>query len=134
MILSYPLTHCKPDAGAAVFRLSVETLEDAEDMIGILLIEADAVVMDIDMDLLLSDTGGNGDHGRPVSARIFEGIGDKVAEELCHLQGDGIDGGQVMVLKPGIFLLDEQFEFDLHLPDYGLEIDRLECGRSSRKF
>ena len=100
MILSYPLTHGKPDAGAAVFRLSMETLEDAEDMIGILLIKADAVVMDLDMDLLVSDTGGKGDQRRPVSAGIFEGVGDKVAEELRHLQWDGIDGGQVMVLKP----------------------------------
>jgi hypothetical protein len=71
MVLRYPLTHGKPDAGAAVFGLSVETLEDAEDMIGILLIKANAVVMDLDMDLLVSGTGGNGDQGRPVGTGIF---------------------------------------------------------------
>ena len=54
MVLSYPLTHGKPDAGAAVFRLSVETLEDAEDMIGILLIETNTVVRDLDMELLVN--------------------------------------------------------------------------------
>jgi len=62
VILGYSPAHGKPDAGAAVFSLMVETLEDAEDMIGILLIETDAVVADLDVDLLVSGMAANGDH------------------------------------------------------------------------
>jgi hypothetical protein len=93
VILRYSPAHGKPDAGAAIFGLSVETLEDAEDMIGILLIETNAVVPDLDVDLLVFDSGSNSNKGWPVSTRIFQRIGDKVTEELCHLQGNGIDGG-----------------------------------------
>ena len=112
----------------------MKTLEDAEDLVGILLIETNAVVPDLDVGLLVFDRGSNGDQRRPVGTGIFQRIGDKVAEELCHLQRDGIDGGQIMVLEPGAFLFDEQLEFDQHLPDYGLEVDRFESGRSSGKF
>ena len=61
VILGYSPAHGKPDAGAAVFGLAVETLEDTEDMIGILLIETDAVVADLDVNLLVAGMAANGD-------------------------------------------------------------------------
>ena len=71
VILGYPLAHGQSDTGAAVLCLSMETLENVEDMIGILLIEPDTIVVDPDVDLLVIDAGGNGDQGWPVGTGIF---------------------------------------------------------------
>ena len=86
------------------------------------------------MGLLAADTGGDGDQWESVGTGIFERIGDKVAEKLCHLEREGIDGGQVTVLEAGGFLLDKQLEFDFDLFDNGLEADGLESGKLPRQF
>lgn len=134
MILGYFPAHGQTNAGTAVFCFAMEALEDAEDLICILLFETDAIVLDPDVDLLAADTGGDGDQRNSVGTGIFERIGDKVAEKLCHLQRECIDGGQVMVLEPGGFLLDKQLEFGFDLFHNSLKADRLESGKLPRQF
>src|ERR1700743_3270558 len=134
VILSYSFTYGKPDAGAAVLRLAVETLEDAEDVFGVLLIETNTIVTDLDMGVVAFCPAGNADHRRPVGTGILEGIGDEVAEQLGHLEGNSIEGGQVLILEPRVFLLDEQLEFHFDLRYYHLQIDLLEDGRLPRQF
>ena len=126
MVFDDPFAHGEADACAAVFGFAVETFEDAEDLFGMFLGKADAVVCDVDVVFGVFGTAGDGDDGRSPGAGIFEGVGDEVAEQLGHLERDGVDGGEGLQENLGLLLLDEKVEFSQDVLQDVIEVDRFE--------
>src|SRR5450432_1145827 len=88
-----------------VLAATVETLEDREDPVEVLLVEADAVVRDGDAtrtplaaasrDLAAVDDGRADAHdGRCVLPMELQRVPDEVLKELAHLHGVALDDGQ----------------------------------------
>ena len=81
------MTDGQADAGARVLGAGVEALEDLEDALGVLRLNANAVVLDGKQPLTLAVPGGDMD-ARRVLAPELDGIGDEVLEnqhELRHI-------------------------------------------------
>jgi hypothetical protein len=94
MVFDDLFAHGKADACAAVFGFSVEAFEDAEDLFSVLLGKADAVVCDVDVVFGVLEAAGDGDDGGSLGAGIFKGVREEVAEQLGHLERDGVDRGE----------------------------------------
>ena len=145
------------DAGAFVFATAVEALEHGEDFVGVFGVKADAVVLDGKFDDLgggqwVGGTvvpatvggaewwvdelggdfyfGGTGVCSGAVAGLEFEGVGDDILQELAHLHGVGVDGGEVANVDFCAGLLDAQFEVAQYFACDGTEVNGDEglCG------
>ena len=85
MIFYDPFTHGEADAGTAVLIIAMKTLEDAEDLVRIFLVETDSVIADPDMKVLPFRMTGNRNDRWPVGHSVFQRIGKEIAEKLGHL-------------------------------------------------
>ena len=96
-------------AGSLVHFAGMEALEDVEDSLPILLIESDAVVPHRNLTLFAAGPPAGPtlstlphkppldlDHRGLVHSAKFQGVADKILEELAHLQGIGLDCRQVI--------------------------------------
>src|SRR5205823_427473 len=84
MTMNDPLYDCKADAGALVFLGPVQPLENAEQLVSVPHVEADAVVLDEIRGLAISrpvKTANFDRRGWP-SAGVFQGVGKQVRPDL----------------------------------------------------
>src|SRR6056297_1640015 len=82
--VDYLLAHRQSDAGARVLVFAVESPEDAEHFLALVLGNPDAVVADREDVLVAVSLGGDVDAGRPLVA-VLEGVADEVLEQHHHL-------------------------------------------------
>ena len=123
VVLDDFLTHGQTDAGSRIFGPAVQALKDAEDLIGMYLVESDAIVPNLDMIVGAFGDGGYDNDRFDVGTRIFQGIGQQVAKDLTHLKRYGVYGWQIFELEFRPFLFDQQFEFGLHIFHDRLQAD-----------
>src|SRR5688572_8442410 len=102
--LDDPAAEREPDTGASVHIVPVQALEWLEDALGVLRVEADAVVGDDDLPAgagrrrqgrpLVMTRGGADPNERRRRAAEFQGVDDQVLEQLSHLGRIGWHRGQ----------------------------------------
>src|ERR1044071_1519621 len=90
----YFATDCQANAGTFVNSASVEALEHRENALGVLLLEADAVVTDDDARAAVVALAAHFDARRHALAVELQRIADEVLQELAHLQRIGVDRRQ----------------------------------------
>jgi len=71
MIFGDPFTHGKADAGTGVLIIAMETLEDAEDLVRIFLVEPDSIVTNHDVKMLTLRMTGNNNDRRSAGYHVF---------------------------------------------------------------
>src|ERR1051325_108074 len=90
----YFATDCQADAGTFVNSSSVQPFEHRENALGVLLLEADAVVTDDDARAAIVALAAHFDARRHALAMELQGVADEVLQELAHLQRIGVDRRQ----------------------------------------
>src|ERR1051326_1926408 len=90
----YFATDCQADAGALVNSASVQALEHRENAVGVLFLEADAVVADDDVHAAVAVLAADLDARRHALAVELQRVADEVLQELAHLQRIGGDRWQ----------------------------------------
>src|SRR5260221_579844 len=119
-------TDCQADARSVVFSAAVEPLEHREYAIGVLVIEADAVVGHSDRHLAGRHAAGDLDDRRHVLAVELESVGGEVLQELAHLQRVGVDRRELADDDAAIHLMRAHLQIMRHLGRDRAEIDGLE--------
>ncbi len=105
--LGYLAAYGQADARALVLAPAVEALEDAEDALDVLIVEADAVVLDEDPappGRAAVPAVGQGavdpDDRRLAGLAKLQAVADEVLKKLAHLEGVGLDGRKLPHLHP----------------------------------
>src|SRR5580704_8566616 len=73
----------QPHPGPRVFLLAMQALEDTEDPLVVLHVEADAAIGDADHHLVPLDVGAQGDHAPSLWAELH-GVGDQIGQRLAE--------------------------------------------------
>ena len=90
------LTDRKAHARAVVFESAVQPRERFEDALGVLHFEADPVVGDTEFAVAISyKTSEDAHMGPSVGLIELESVGDEILKQLAHLQGIGVNRGNV---------------------------------------
>ncbi len=142
-IRNFP-AHRQPDPRAFVFGAAVEPLKDDENLVGELLLEADAVVAHRDLaDALarlragdrnlreLDDAPGNLYQRAFAGLVKFERVADEVLKELPHLQRIGVDRRQRAHFDLRALVFDRHFEIGQHFRENPAQIARRERLRAA---
>src|SRR5579862_1064864 len=116
------------DARALVIRAAVQSFEGGEDALRVLLVKADAVVLDRDRAPGAAGQclSANANDRSDAIAMELEGVADQVLQQLTHLRPIGADDGKVADVDLGAKLLNARLEVaDDHVSEIA-KIDELE--------
>src|SRR5439155_19686721 len=83
----------QPDTCPGILCAAVQTLEDHEDALGVLGLDANAVVLYGEAPGRTVSLGADAHHGRPFPAKLY-GIANEVLEELAQLHRVSHDDGK----------------------------------------
>src|SRR6185369_14580199 len=87
----YSATNCQSDSGSFVLASAVEALEHRENALRVLLVEADAVVVDRDAAAAVADGGVDAHQRRHSGTMELQRVAGEVLQQLPHLQRVGVD-------------------------------------------
>ena len=126
VMLGDPPADGKPHSGAFICASSVQSLKKGKDALGMLLIEADAVVFHKYQlgfaPFAFGRVAVNFDQAWFFSMEL-QSIGDQVLEKLAHLAGLCLDNGQVIHCYVGLIFPYLPFQVSQHPLHYQPEID-----------
>src|SRR5690349_15224619 len=111
----------------------MKALEHPEDLFRVFLVEADAVVLDVDPAVFWAYTDGltvqlrtdlrrDLHHRRGVFFGIFQGVADQVVEQRLDETGVDAEGGYFIYYYFAFFRFDFFIEIDEHLADKRIHV------------
>src|SRR5690606_30486277 len=110
------------DAGAFEFLHAVQTLEHPKQLRGVLHVEADAVVANVDHRFPFVTLGTDLDAGRRAVAAVLDGVADQVAQHHVDEGGIGDHPGHRLELPFDVALLVVRTHLLKDRGDHGTEI------------
>src|SRR6266496_415664 len=111
------------DAGAGVLGASVQPLEDDEDPVQILRVDADPVVAHLEAPLLAMGDGGDVDRRRLAGPAELDGVSNEVLEHLAEAAGVPREGGEGAAGHRRVALLDRGSQVEERLIERRAHVD-----------